>query len=181
MDDWQQAQVNRVGEAIKALRGERSTQWISDATDELGQRVSRSTITDIEIGRRKYIAVHEVSLISAALGTTPAVLLTFGTVPDGDLELLPGRTVDGLTAVEWWGGTPLSRFSPAAAGLPSDHASTTELLGVSRERSRLRTMLAPTYIGGMNDLDPSLASTLRDKLSGVIRRIKELGGVLRDG
>lgn len=181
MEDWQQDQVNRIGEAIKALRGERSTQWISDATDELGQRISRSTITDIEIGRRKYIAVHELSLISAALGVTPVTLLTYGTLPDGEIEPLPGRTIDGLSAADWWGGTPISRFSPAAAGLPSDHGPSTELLGVSRERNRLRAMLAPTYIGGMGDLDPSLASTLREKLSGVIRRIKELGGVLRDG
>lgn len=181
MTDWQHDQVMRVGAAVKALRGERSTQWISDVTDELGQRISRSTITDIEIGRRKYVAVHEVSLIAAALGTTPAVLLTYGTLPDGDVELLPNRRVDGHTALEWFGGTPISRFAEAAQGLPSDNATAAELVSLSRERDKVRVMLAPTFIGGMQDLDPAVASTLRDRLGGIIRRIRELGGVVRDG
>lgn len=179
--DWQQDQVNRIGETIKALRGERSTQWISDVTDELGQRVSRSTITDIEIGRRKYVAVHELSLIAAALGTTPSVLLTYGTLPDGEIELLPDRHVDGITVLEWWGGTPISRFSGAAQGLPSDNPTVAELVNLSRERDKVRVMLAPTFIGGMQDIDPAVTVTLRERMSGVIRRIRELGGVVRDG
>ncbi|TXH21883.1 MAG: XRE family transcriptional regulator [Mycobacterium sp.] len=181
MTDWQQDQVNRVGEAIKALRGERSTQWISDVTDELGQRVSRSTITDIEIGRRKYVALHEISLIAAALGTTPAVLLTYGRVPDGDVEVLPNRRVDAHTALDWWGGTPISRFTAAAQGLPSDNPAVAELVNLSRERDKVRVMLAPAFIGGMGDIDPAVESMLREKLSGVVRRIRELGGMVRDG
>lgn len=173
--------MSRIGVAIRDLRGERSTQWISDVTEELGLRVSRSTITDIEIGRRKYVAVHELSLIAAALGVTPANLLTWGGVPDGEVELLPGRTIDGLTALEWWGGHPLLRVSPAAAGLPADHHGTAELVAVSRERVTVHNMLAPAFIGGMGDLDPGVESTLRARLAGIVRRIRELGGVVRDG
>lgn len=181
MSEWQQAQTRRVGEAIKTLRGDRSAQWISDVTDELGLRISRSTITDIEIGRRKYVGVHELSLIAAALGVSPAVLLTYGTVPDGDIEVLPGRVIDGLTACDWWGGTPITRFLPAAAGLPADHAVTADLVKLSHERDRLRTALMPSMVGGMGDIDPGMASALREKLAGVIARIRELGGVIRDG
>lgn len=178
---WQEAQTVRIASAIRDIRGARSVQWVSDQTEVLGQRVGRSTIADLELGRRKYVAVHEIALIAAALGVTPAALLTHGALPDGELELLPGRNVDGLAAADWWGGTPISRFSPAAAGLPADHAQTAELVGASRERARLRDTLVRTQIGGMNEYpDPGLAPALRERLQGAIRRIAELGGVIRD-
>lgn len=178
--DWQQSQVDRIGEAVKALRGDRSAQWLSDATDTLGLRVNRSTISDIETGRRKYVALHELTIIAAALGTTPTTLMTYGTVPDGDLELLPGRTVSGIDAVDWFGGTPLSRFSPAAVGLPADHEPTAQLIAAARERNTARDAWARTQIGGMSESDPALADALKDRLTGIIRRIRELGGVIKD-
>ncbi|QSM93005.1 helix-turn-helix transcriptional regulator [Mycobacteroides abscessus subsp. abscessus] len=179
--DWQQAQVDRIGEAIKTLRGDRSAQWLSDATDALGLRVNRSTISDIETGRRKYVALHELVIVAAALGTTPAALVTFGTVPDGELDLLPGRTVNGIEAVDWIGGKPLSRFSPAAVGLPEDHAPTAQLIAAARERNRVRDTLVKTQIGGLNDYpDPALVPALKERLTGIIRRIRELGGVIKE-
>lgn len=174
--DWQQAQVDRVGEAVKTLRGDRSAQWLSDVTDELGCRVGRSTISDLENGRRKYIAVHELLLIAAALGTSPATLLTFGSVPDGELELLPGRTVSGIDTADWLGGGRLNRFTPAAAGLPQDHEPTAQLIAAARERNRVRDTLIKTQIGGLSEYpDPAL----KDRLVGVINRIRELGGVIK--
>lgn len=181
MTEWQHDQARRVGSAIRDLRGERSAQWVSDVTDELGLRISRSTVTDIEIGRRKYVATHELSMIAAALGVSPAALLTYGTVPDGEIEVLPGRTIDGLAALGWWGGSPLSPFSPAAVGLPTAHAVTADLIRLSRERDTLRAALVPSMVGGMGDIDPAYAGVLREKLAGVIQRLRALGGVVRDG
>lgn len=178
--DWQQAQVDRVGEAIKSIRGDRSAQWLSDATDALGCRVGRSTISDIENGRRRYVAVHELLLIAAALGTSPAALLTFGSVADGELELLPGRLTSGIDAADWIGGGRLNRFSPSAAGLPQDHEQTAQLITAARERRRVNSALVQTQIGGLTDYpDPALVPALKDRLSGLISRIKELGGVIK--
>lgn len=180
MTQWQHGQVDRIGDAIKALRGDRSAQWLSDVTDELGLRVGRSTISDIENGRRKYVAVHELFLIAAALGTTPAALLTHGTVPDGELELLPGRTVDGINAADWIGGEGINRFSPAAQGLPKEHAESKELLAAARERNRVRDTLITTQIGGHDYLpDAAVVPALKERLTGVLRRIRELGGVIK--
>lgn len=179
--EWPQDQVNRVGDALKALRGDRSAQWLSDVTDELGCRVGRSTISDIENRRRKYVAVHELFLLAAALGTTPAALVTYGTVPDGDLELLPGRTTSGIEAADWMGGVRLNPFSSAAAGLPQSHAPTAELIAAARERDRIRDTLIRTQIGGLNEYpDPGLVPALKERLGGIIRRIKELGGVVKE-
>ena len=164
-------------DAVKALRGDRSAQWLSDVTDELGCRVGRSTISDIENGRRKYIAVHELLMLAAALGTSPAALLTFGSVPDGELELLPGRTVNGIDAADWLGGGRLNRFTPAATGLPQDHEQTAQLLAAARERQDISRTLIKTQIGGLSDYpDPALVPALKERLSGLISRIKELGG-----
>lgn len=179
--DWQQSQVNRIGEAIKTLRGDRSAQWLSDMTDTLGLRVNRSTISDIETGRRKYVALHELTIIAAALGTTPAALVTYGTVPDGDLELLPGRTVSGIEAAGWIGGERINRFIPAVQGLPQDHEPTVQLIRAARERNRVRDTLIKTQIGGLSEYpDPALVPALKERLTGVIRRIRELGGVIKD-
>lgn len=180
--DWQQSTVDRVGEAVKTLRGDRSAQWLSDVTDELGCRVGRSTISDIENGRRKYVALHELVMLAAALGTSPAALLTFGSVPDGELELLPGRTVNGLDAADWLGGGRLNRFSPSAAGLPADHEPTAQLIAAARERQHISRTLIKTQIGGLTEYpDPALVPALKQRLSGLISRIRELGGVIRDG
>lgn len=180
--DWQQAQVDRVGEAIKSLRGDRSAQWLSDVTEELGCRVGRSTISDIENGRRKYVALHELVMLAAALGTSPAVLVTFGSVPDGELELLPVRNTSGIDAADWIGGGRLNRFTPAAAGLPADHEQSAQLIAAARERRRVTDTLVQTQIGGLTDYpDPALVPALKDRLSGLISRIRELGGVIRDG
>lgn len=179
--EWQQAQVARVGQAIRELRGERSVQWVSDVTAELGAQIGRSTIADIELQRRKYVGVHELSVIAAALGVTPATLLTWGSLPDGDVELVPGRTVDGATAADWWGGTTISRFSPAATGLPADHAAAAELMTACRERGRLRDVLIRSQIGGLSEYpDPAFVPALKERLKGVIRRIGELGGRIKE-
>src|SRR5690625_227993 len=103
-------------------------------------------------------------------------------MPDDAVEILPGRTVPALEAAAWWGGEPLNRFSPAAEGLPSDHGATLELFRASRERAAVNETLVRTQIGGLRDYpDPALVPALRERLAGIVRRIKELGGVIRDG
>ena len=103
--DWAQAQVRGIGAAIRANRGGRSAKWISDKTEELGLRISRSTLTDIEIGRRKYVAVHELSLIAAALGVSPCDLLTRVEPPMDRIEFLPSQTASAQQVAKWWVGT----------------------------------------------------------------------------
>jgi len=179
-EQWQQAQVRRVSTAIRELRGNRSAQWLSSQTAALGVPVNRSLITDMETGRRKYVAVHELTVIAAALGVTPATLLTWGTVPDGTVELLPGRFVDGLTAARWWGGETLPRSIPAAQGLSHDDR-TDELFTTARRREQLHVSMIG-YGSPKRDgvADPALSKKMRNLLKGTVRRIRELGGVIAD-
>lgn len=81
-----------------------SAQKVSDRTADLGQTVSRSTIADIENGRRRYITVAELLLLAYALNTTP-VALTYPGPYDGTVEVLPDTRLPALAAARWFGGT----------------------------------------------------------------------------
>lgn len=174
--DWQQDQVERIGAAIRHYRGDRSSQWVSDRTAELGHRVGRTTITDMEIGRRKYAAVHEVSMIALALGVTPAHLLTFGDMPRGWVVIGPDRAVRGDMAAEWWGGKTVPTVIPPARGL--DVHPEAELTALARRLSDLDRLLLAAMSSVLGD-SPATSATLRDlraQRARVIEQLSELGG-----
>jgi len=104
-DDWVAETTKRIGKAIQDLRGKRSGQWLSDRTAELGHRVSRSTISEIETYRRKTITVTDLILLAAALNTAP-VALVFPGPYDRDTKLVPreGQSWDETWAVQWFSG-----------------------------------------------------------------------------
>ena len=95
-------QASRVAREITRLRKSRSTQWLSDRTHELGYRVSRSMITDLENGRRRYVATHELIVLARALSTSPIDLL-YGS-DNGANEILPGESVPRLVAIQRFTG-----------------------------------------------------------------------------
>lgn len=174
-DDWAQEMATRVGKALRDLRGRRSAQWLSDATAALGHRVTRTLITDLEIGRRKGVAVHELAVLAAALGVTPAVLLTWGAVPDGTVEYLPGRALDPVYVTAWWGGEQIPRITPATEGLPDYEDAPDERLRLMRERHHLRlTLFGGTQVGGRPPADSGYVRSLRKRLAGIDARLAEL-------
>lgn len=101
--DWMEAHAARVARRVAQLRDPRSAQWLSDKTAELGFRVSRSVITDLENGRRKYIAVHELVLLAKALGASPLELL-YGKDDALEVEYTPEVLVSRIAAVEQFSG-----------------------------------------------------------------------------
>lgn len=169
----------RIGNAVRVLRGRRSAAWLSDATAELGERVERSTITDIEIGRRKYVAVHELSVLALALGVTPAALLTYGSMPDGPVTVAPGLPAPAHVVSAWWGGEAMSPFRWSAAmespGIPAPDAAVAALFAASRERNQLRR--AQTQFAGV-DADSVQRRELRAQLCAAEAEITGCGGVL---
>ncbi|ORA58300.1 hypothetical protein [Mycobacteroides franklinii] len=173
---WQQEQTNRVGQAVRALRGTRSVAWLSDETEKLGCRVTKALITDMEIGRRKYVAVHEISLLAAVLGVTPAVLLTWGDMPDGEVEVLPDRRARAELVADWWGGELMGDLIPAGKGLPRDQ-DTSELMHLTRQRRDTKKLLFRAQLRTIEDttpLDKRLMAELRERLESLEKRIGEL-------
>ncbi|BBX00467.1 hypothetical protein MMOR_14030 [Mycolicibacterium moriokaense] len=101
--DWAEAHASRAAREIARLREPRSAQWLSDRTAELGYRVSRSVIADLENGRRKYLAVHELVVLAKALDVAPLQLL-YGQDNALTIEYLPGDEVTRLSAVQNFSG-----------------------------------------------------------------------------
>ena len=103
-DEWAKRMADRIGETIRDLREPQSVQWLEDRTAELGHRVSRSTINELENRRRKSITLADAIVLAAALNAPLAHLVY---EPDGPLvvEALPGRMVPRVGAVEALAGT----------------------------------------------------------------------------
>lgn len=106
MSDWPDEITARIAAEIKRLRDEvlgMSGQQLSDRTAELGHRVSRSTISEIETGRRKSITVADLTILAAALDTVPIALIYPGPY-DENIRALPQLEVPQIWAVRWFSG-----------------------------------------------------------------------------
>lgn len=103
MQNWVEATNARIGEQIKALRGERTAQWLSDATAKLGHRISRTAISEYETGRRKTVPITDLLVISWAL-EVPAAQLLYPDQPCGEVEFVPGTSLTSIDAVRMFSG-----------------------------------------------------------------------------
>lgn len=101
--DWAAEQAERVGRELKRLRGRRSGQWLSDRTADLGYRVPRTTISELETGKRKYVSTAELAILARALDSAPVSLLYPPPYQD-KLEVLPGQSSTSWSAAEWFSG-----------------------------------------------------------------------------
>jgi len=80
-----------------------SAQDLADACGELGVPIARSTLADLENGRRDRLSVHELLVLSAALQAPPVELAT----PLGRaerVEILPGIERPTWEAARWFRG-----------------------------------------------------------------------------
>lgn len=102
--EWAVDHAARIAAEVKRLRGSRSGQWLSDRTAELGYRVSRTTISELENGRRRYVTTAEIAVLAEALETAPIALI-YPPRYDTPVERLPGVKTEKLSAVEWFCGT----------------------------------------------------------------------------
>ena len=101
--DWADEQAARIAATVKRLRGKRSGQWLSDRTAELGHRVSRTTISELENGKRKYVSTAEICVLAWALKVPPVQLL-YPNLPDGLVEVVPDVSVSSIHAATWFSG-----------------------------------------------------------------------------
>ncbi|KAA9246329.1 hypothetical protein QP167_08275 [Corynebacterium amycolatum] len=104
MGDWQKEMTAKIGSEVQRLRGDRSLLWLETRTAELGHKVARSGLSQLENGNRKSISVAEWLVLAAALNTAP-ILLLFPAYPDGIVEYLPGLEDRAIRAGSWVEGT----------------------------------------------------------------------------
>lgn len=130
--DWAERFTAAIAREIERLRtrptNKRSAQWLSDRTAELGHRVGRSRISDLETGRRKRMDITELIVLAEAL-EVPAVQLLFPGLPDGESEYLPGRTDTAWKALcHFTGETTPSNDLLNSAGKPNESMTIIRLL-----------------------------------------------------
>lgn len=166
--NWAERQAHRIAGEITRLRGNQSAQWLADRTKDLGHEVSRSVISDLENGRRRYVTTAELTVLAAALNVSPVVLVYPGPYQNM-VEILPGRECAEFNAAQWFSGLEWDAELVAIRGDDkpgeawSDH---TETLYSWRELMELEEMRGATLIVDDHDRKRAL---LYDKQIAVLR------------
>ncbi|WP_158022595.1 helix-turn-helix domain-containing protein [Mycolicibacterium gilvum] len=120
MNTWETEQAARIGAEVQRLRKglKRSAQWLSERTEELGLKMTRQAITDLENGRRRYVTTAELVILAVALDTAPVALVYPGPYRDR-IDLVPGVERPKLVAAEWFSGNVDWRLE-GSAGLSDE-------------------------------------------------------------
>ena len=101
---WARETTERVASELKRLRAEHTVQWLSDRTAELGHRISRSRISDLERGDRGGpLGVAELIVLAKAL-RIPPLLLLYPAMSAGEVEVLAGHRASSRQAAQWFSG-----------------------------------------------------------------------------
>jgi hypothetical protein len=107
--NWAEQEARRIALEVRRLRGKRSAQWLATRTADLGSEVTRSVISDLEVGRRRYVTTAELVILARALDTAPIALLYPAPYRD-TVQVLPApegaevRDIDKILAVQWFSG-----------------------------------------------------------------------------
>lgn len=101
--DWMEEQAHRLAQEIRRLRGKRSANWVADRTARLGCPVTRTVISDLENGRRRYVTTAELVILAQALNTSPVALMYPGPY-DETIQFLPKAKGRQMLAVQWFSG-----------------------------------------------------------------------------
>lgn len=138
-ENWQDEVAGRIADEIKRLRGGRSGQWLSDRTAELGYRVSRSTISEIETKKRKSISITDLIVLAEALSVSPLSLL-YGSDDGSVIEYVPGEQVQRLVAVQRFSGineAALARYEETIAAMEESTQASLESAKMAEAAARL--------------------------------------------
>jgi len=100
---WADDTTGRIAGAVRDLRGKRSAQWLADRTAELGHPISRTAISNLEVGRKGSVDVLELIVLARALGVPPLLLL-YPAQSAGEVEVLPGHRASSWAAGQWFAG-----------------------------------------------------------------------------
>jgi transcriptional regulator with XRE-family HTH domain len=171
--DWAADHAQRVGRELKRLRGRRSGQWLSDRTSELGYRVPRTTISELENGKRKYVSTAELAILARALDTAPVALL-YPAPYRGEIDVLPDQSSTAWSAAEWFSGMTDGALRIAFADdVESYDRNLAPLRAAARisELTRRKQQLMDALVGA----DEAVQTAMLDAIHGVQDDIDRLG------
>lgn len=128
-DTWPAELTARVAEQIRAARTAASltVAQTADACAALGVPVPKTTITNLELGRRASVDLAEFLVLARALDVPPITLL-FPLGKAATVELLPGQPVSTWEALAWFTGE-------CGTDVPAPEGSAQNLLDTFRAHS----------------------------------------------
>lgn len=203
-EEWAAAQAARVGATVQRLRDGRSGQWLSNETATAGHRISRTSISELESGKRKSVTTAELCVLAWAL-RVPPIRLLYPDLPDGPVEIVPGKEVPSIEAATWFSGEVVYEPEipePAGRRLTDDELQEirdvyggAELVKLARERitldgqtrtlSRMVARLRKSKEPGVAETVESLVeqiTTAESRIKAVNERLRLLdGAVVNDG
>jgi len=95
---------------------------LSDESDKAGHRISRTSIHELETGKRKSISTAELSVLAWALKVPPVQLL-YPDMPDGEVEIVPEVEKPSIEAVQWFSGELADMRKPTESASADDMIS----------------------------------------------------------
>ncbi|MDM1896014.1 hypothetical protein PP299_07365 [Mycobacteroides abscessus] len=109
--DWAEEQAYRVAQEVRRLRDPQTAQWLADRTKALGYPLTRTVISDLEVGRRRYVTTAELIILARALNTAPIALM-YPPPYRAAIQILPvpegqeAVKLETIVAAQWFSGEP---------------------------------------------------------------------------
>lgn len=179
---WAEDTTHRIAAAVKALRGKRSAQWLADRTAELGHPISRTAISNLEIGRKHAVDVPELIVLARALGVPPLLLL-YPEMPAGKVDVLPGHQTSSWAAAQWFAGrAPYEATDETGKDFfdDADRDNGGRLLQLSQQHEDLLKLLYELPSAGKDSTGKMVFNrdreTVADQIHDIRREIRDLGG-----
>jgi transcriptional regulator with XRE-family HTH domain len=147
VNTWEVEHARRIGTEVQRLRkaANQSAQWLSERTEQLGLKMTRQAIADLENGRRRFVTTAELVILAVALDTPPVCLVYPGPY-DSSLEIVPGQQGTEFDAAQWFSGidlptVPIDPAQDSALELGGD-SDTASKLEAWRELSSFEALRA---------------------------------------
>lgn len=118
-NDWPVQLTAQVATEIRRYRKERglTVQGLAAACEALGLAVPKTTITNLETGRRASVDLAEFLVLAKVLDVPPIVLL-FPLDTSATVEVLPHQKISAWDAAAWFTGeTPMENQAPDGSPL----------------------------------------------------------------
>lgn len=105
-ETWGRRLALRIGTRLQGIRKARglSAEEVAVLTAEIGHRVSRQSLVNLEAGRKVQVALDDLIALSFVLGVSPMYLLVEPKSPHTAIELVPGLEVSHFEAQKWLAG-----------------------------------------------------------------------------
>lgn len=107
MPDWATETTHQIGRNIALARKRKgvTAQVLADRCTELGVTMKRTSIANLENGRRDSVTVTDLMVIAAALGVPPVALIYPTKQAGKPIEMVSGTTSTTFDALSWFSGT----------------------------------------------------------------------------